>query len=183
MSLAGRARSEKVRGSTPLRSTLWQSLQLFRVGGFGLFGARLTPILGRFALFLAVFSRFGRERQPCALDLTGALKPGLGRVVGMLGGAPHLRGLSRARPVRRRKFPSRMSLLAVAPSAPSPAPVVLLDYVDGPSGSPDLVLRAVSYLRVWTRGAGGACGVAGGFSIRRSGRRTGRPRTDLVPGC
>ncbi|WP_170061963.1 recombinase family protein [Compostimonas suwonensis] len=68
-----------------------------------------------------------------------------------------------------------MSLLAVAPSAPSPSPVVLLDYVDGPSGSPDLVLRAVSYLRVSTREQAERAGQREGFSIpaqRQANRKT-----------
>lgn len=68
-----------------------------------------------------------------------------------------------------------MSLVAVAPSVPSSSSVVLLDDVDGSSGSPDLVLRAVSYLRVSTREQAERAEEREGFSIpaqRQANRKT-----------
>jgi DNA invertase Pin-like site-specific DNA recombinase len=68
-----------------------------------------------------------------------------------------------------------MLLTAVAPSVPSSSPLVPIDGADGLSGSPGLVLRAVSYLRVSTREQAGRGGEREGFSIpaqRQVNRKT-----------
>ncbi|MGO1543136.1 MAG: recombinase family protein [Gulosibacter sp.] len=68
-----------------------------------------------------------------------------------------------------------MSLLAVAPPTPSPSSVVPTGHVDDSTGSPDLVLRAVSYLRVSTREQAERAGEREGFSIpaqRQANRKT-----------
>lgn len=68
-----------------------------------------------------------------------------------------------------------MSLVAVAPSVPSPSSAVLLDDADGSSVSLELVLRAVSYLRVSTREQAERAGQREGFSIpaqRQANRKT-----------
>ncbi|UIN30633.1 recombinase family protein [Microbacterium binotii] len=68
-----------------------------------------------------------------------------------------------------------MSLLAVVPSVPSSSSVVSFDHADGSSASPELVLRAVSYLRVSTREQAERAGEREGFSIpaqRQANRKT-----------
>jgi site-specific DNA recombinase len=68
-----------------------------------------------------------------------------------------------------------MSLLAVVPSVPSSSSVLSFDHGDGSSASPELVLRAVSYLRVSTREQAERGGEREGFSIpaqRQANRKT-----------
>lgn len=68
-----------------------------------------------------------------------------------------------------------MSLLTVPPSVPSSSSVVSFDHSDGSSASPELVLRAVSYLRVSTREQAERGGEREGLSIpaqRQANRKT-----------
>ena len=151
-------RSSNLLGSTLRRPPTVSSWGLSAC--FGLVRGDFWP----FAVFLAVFSRFGRERQPCALGLTRRSNSGL-RIGGHAGWGSASAGPFSCPACVPEKAPILYALLAFAPPTPSPSSVAPTSHVDDSTGSPDLVLRAVSYLRASTREQAKRAGEREGFSI------------------